>query len=259
MSHRPSAPDHAGGDERVSAATAAIIARVRQLARANELLPGERLGSERALAESLSVARSALRGALEYLEQRGEIRRAMGRSGGVFVSDGRIERNLNTIQGVPDLLRYQGFTSSTEVIRAGLATAGPAERRHLQLGEGESVIRLLRRRDADGVPLSLDAMSLPTRLFPGWLQLDLTSSVYQLMSAHYGVEVARAEESSDVRAASPEEAAILGIGTGDPLLQVWRTTWDADERPVEFAHDLFRADRTRITMRRYGARWKRAD
>jgi GntR family transcriptional regulator len=45
-----------------------------------------------------------LRGALEFLETSGEIRRTMGRLGGIVVNDGKIIRHLNTIQGVPDML-----------------------------------------------------------------------------------------------------------------------------------------------------------
>lgn len=222
-----------------------------------ELRVGDRIGSERAIAEQFGVPRSALREALEELESAAVIRRTMGRTGGVFVADGKIERQLNTIMGVPDMLRQQGFTSSTEVLSEGIGVASPSEQRSLGLADGENVFRMRRRRDADGIPLSLDTMVLPMRLVPGFQDSDHTGSVYRVLSRDYRVEMAQADETIDVVAATSEQAAILGVEVGAPLFEIWRITFDASEAAIEFSHDFFRADRTRISLRRYGARWKR--
>jgi len=235
-----------------------LTARIRRLVVRSELRVGDRLGSERAIAEHLDVPRSALRTALEHLESVGEIRRTMGRTGGVFVSDGKIERQLNTIQGLPDMLRQQGFASSTTVLESGIGVATPSEVRNLALAEGDNVFRMLRRRDADDEPLSLDAMVLPLRPLPGFAQLDHTGSVYRLLSERYGLEMAQSDETIDVRAATAAQARHLEIDEGAPLLEIWRVTVDTAGTPLEFSHDFFRADRTRVTLRRYGARWKRA-
>jgi GntR family transcriptional regulator len=236
---------------------AELVERVRRLIVRMELRVGDRLGSERALAEHFGVPRSALRDALETLESRAEIRRTMGRTGGVFVADGKVERHLNTIEGVPDLLRQQGFRPSTEVLSSGIGIATPSEIRSLALTEGDHVFRVSRRRDADGVPLSLDTMTLPMRLLPGFQLLDHTESIYRLLAREYRIEFAHSDETIDVAAATPEQAAVLGIEVGAPLFEIWRITFDTADTPVEVSHDFFRADRTRVSLRRYGARWKR--
>ncbi|AMM22090.1 hypothetical protein AX769_20500 [Frondihabitans sp. PAMC 28766] len=229
----------------------------RAIARA-ELRVGDRLGSERALAEQFGVPRSALREALEELESANVIRRTMGRTGGVFVADGKIERQLNTIQGVPDMLRQQGFVSSTTVLDEGIGLASPAEQRTLALAEGDNVFRMRRLRLAGGIPLSLDTMALPMRLLPDFQGHDHTESVYRLLAREYRIEMHQADETIDVALATDGQAAILGVDPGAALFEIWRTTFDASETPIEFSHDFFRADRTRISLRRYGARWKRA-
>jgi GntR family transcriptional regulator len=248
-------PDH---DEPPVAEQVDLVARVRRVIARMELRVGDRLGSERALAEHFGVPRSALRDALERMERQGEIRRTMGRTGGVFVADGKIERHLNTIEGVPDLLRQQGFRASTEVLRSGIGVATPSEIRALGLSEGDNVFRTLRRRDADGVPLSLDQMTLPMRLVPGFQQHDHTGSIYRLLQQEYRVELAHSDETIDVAAATEEQAQWLGVEVGAPLFEIWRITFDTADSPIEMSHDFFRADRTRISLRRYGARWKRA-
>ena len=53
--------------------------------------------------------------------------------------------------------------------------------------------------------------------------------------------------------ASDDEARVLGVAPGAPLISITRTTVDSDGAPFEYSHDLFRADRTRITVRTYGA------
>jgi GntR family transcriptional regulator len=236
----------------------ALTERLRRLIEDEELRPGERIGTERALAERLGVARTALRRALSELEGAGSVRRTMGRTGGVFASDGRIERQLNTVAGVPAMLRQQGVRSGTVVLRVELGTSSPAESRALGLDLGAAVVRVVRRRDADGAPWSLDSSVLPAALVPGITGRDLSVSLYDLLDRDYGLAVADADETIDVVPATAGTAEVLEVAEATSLLQVWRVARDGDGRAFEFAHDLFRADRTRVHLRRYGASWKRA-
>lgn len=81
--------DHTGIG-RTRSATSELVYRIRARIREQELLPGEKLGSERALADSLGVSRSDLRNALTVLESDHEIIRKIGRAGGIVISDGRL-------------------------------------------------------------------------------------------------------------------------------------------------------------------------
>jgi GntR family transcriptional regulator len=220
-------------------------------------VPGDRIGSERSLAEHFGVPRSELRRALETFEAQGLVRRTMGSTGGVFRWDGKVERPLNTIESVPAMLRQQGFRASTSLLGAAIGLPTPDERRALRLEEGEAVLRLERRRDADDRPLSLDTMVLPVQRFPGLQSAELTGSVYDLLSSRYGVEPTDARETIDVEPASEAVARVLRLEPGAALFAIRRTTYDQAGRPFEYARDLFSAERTRITLRKVGARWKR--
>lgn len=195
--------------------------------------------------------------ALTELESRGSIRRTMGRSGGIFAADGKIERQINTIAGVPDMLRQQGRLSTTVVIRVDIGLATPSEMRALSIDGDENVVRIVRRRDADGTPWSLDTSVLPARLVPAIGSHRLEESLYSLLAEQYGLEAAEADESVDIAAADESTASHLDIAVGEAVLQVWRTARTSDGTPIEFAHDYFRGDRTRMHLRRYGASWKR--
>lgn len=216
------------------------------------LLPGDRLGSERELAEIYGVSRATLRQVLAALEEAGLVNRLPGRTGGTFISHAKIDHDLTNVVGVPAYLARQGYAAGTRVIATRMGVADIASRRALQLQPNGVVVDVQRLRLADGTPFSLDQARFPADRFPGLLELPLGGSLYELLEHEYGVVAADAEETVEVVHATDDEAALLSIGSGDPLLSVTRTTYDSDGAPIEYSHDLFRADRTRITMRSPG-------
>jgi GntR family transcriptional regulator len=214
--------------------------------------PGARLGSERELAAALGVSRSTLRHVLAGLAQAGIVRRVAGRSGGTFVGHAKVERDLSRITGLPNYLSSQGIEAGSRVLSTALTTPDDATRVALRLGENDFVVELLRLRLADGAPLSIDRTRLPAARFPDLLEQPLGGSLYELLATRYGVEVGESEERLEVVAATPKEAAILGVAKDSPLISVTRTALDEAGTPVEYSHDLFLADRTRILVRSSG-------
>jgi GntR family transcriptional regulator len=219
---------------------------------AGQLRPGQRLGAERALAAELGVSRATLRQALAVLAENGMVRRVPGRGGGTFISKGKIERDLSRVVGVPALLRSQGVVAGTRVMSARLSAADEAAAQALRLHAGDLVIDLVRIRLADGSPISVEHAMLPADRFPGLLELPLGGSVYELLEERYATRPKEALERIEVVAASPDEAMVLDVAAGAPLLSITRTTTDTEDEPIEFSHDLFRADRTRIVVRTPG-------
>lgn len=223
-----------------------------------QLRPGERLGAERELAQTLGVSRSTVRAALAALEEAGVVRRVPGRGGGTFVRQQMIERDLSQVVGVPALLREQGMTAGSQIVSTGLGPADQETAEALHLFPESYVIDLVRIRLADGTPISLEHVRLPAQLFPGLLDLPLGGSLYELLEEHYGTVPGEAVEHIEVVSAGEDEASILGVERGAALLSITRTTRDADGGHFEFSHDLFRADRTAITVRTPAATRSRA-
>lgn len=114
--------------------------------------------------------------------------------------------------------------------------------------------RCRERRDQ---PWSLDTSVLPARRFPGLLSEDLTGSLYTALIRGHGLTVDRAEETVEATTATGEQARALGIAEGSGLLEIHRITYDEKDSPAEYAHDFFRADRTRMHMQKVGTNWKR--
>ncbi len=234
-------------------AVEAVRREVLRLITSGELRPGQRLGSERELSTRMGVSRTTLRQALGLLEQAGAVRRVPGRGGGTFVSGGKVERDLSSVVGVPALLREQGFTAGSRVVRATIAGADEATAAALGMQPGDLVTEIVRIRFADGVPLSLEQARFPALRFPGLLEQPLGGSVYELLAERYGVRPADALERIEAVAAGEEEAAVLGVEPGVPVLAITRTTSDEQGRAFEFSQDVFRGDRTRVLVHVSGA------
>ncbi|XVQ06847.1 GntR family transcriptional regulator [Spirillospora sp. CA-255316] len=216
---------------------------------AGTLPPGARLGSERQLAEHYGVSRATLRQVLSALEEAGLIRRVPGRAGGTFISHPKVDHDLTSVVGVPAYLVRQGYLAGTRVILTRMSVADAATAHALRLDGDALVFDIQRLRLADGRPFSLDHARLPADRFPGLLEMPLGGSIYELLEQEYGTTPHDAEEQIEVVHATDEEAALLAIEPNAPLLSITRTTYDAEGVPIEFSHDLFRADRTRVTMR----------
>jgi GntR family transcriptional regulator len=211
--------------------------------------PGERLAAERDLATQLGVSRSTVRQALAALESVGEVRRVPGRGGGTFVRGRKVERDLSKVVGVPALLRAQGMTSGSRIVSTGMVVADQETAEALDIDPEAYVVDVVRIRLADGAPISLEHVRLPAERFPRLLDLPLGGSLYDLLEEHYDTLPGEAEERIEVSSASADEASILATEVGAPLLSIRRTTRDSDDAVFEYSHDLFRADRTTITVR----------
>jgi GntR family transcriptional regulator len=227
----------------------AVRDRLRDEIVTGQLTPGERLGAERDVAQRLGVSRTTVRAALDELQRSGEIRRARGRAGGIFVAERKVERDLTSLAGLPSYLRRQGFSSDARVLSTATLEADGELAAALALEVGELVLEVVRVRLADGEPISLERATFPAVRFPDLLDQSLSGSLYELLKDRYELEPGEAEERIEVVTAGAVEARLLGVAHGAPLVSIARTAWSVSGIAFERSRDLFRADRVRIVVR----------
>jgi GntR family transcriptional regulator len=151
------------------------------------------------------------------------------------------------------LLRDQGFAAGTRVVSVGVRPAGNQAAEALHISPGSFIVDLVRIRFADQAPISLEQAMLPADRVPDLPAKDLSGSLYELLDREYGIRPGEATERIEVTAAGPQEAAILEIAAGQPVLAITRTTTDPQGAVFEYSRDLFRADRTRMLVRTAGS------
>lgn len=189
-----------------------------------------------------------LRQALAALEEKLLIQRRRGRSGGTFVREPRIEHDLTGLPGFTEQLRRAAIRPGGVVVSAELVDPPDEVGQTLGLEPGERTFRVRKIRLANGEPVALEDTWVPAAIFPGLLDHDLTGSLYALMSNHYGQTPASALEEVEPATADDTVAELLEVEEGTLLLRIIRITETPEGARIEFARDLFRADRTRLTM-----------
>jgi GntR family transcriptional regulator len=213
-----------------------------------DLGPGQRIPSERAVADEFGISRMTARQAVELLVRRGVVYRRPG--SGTFVAPARIEHSLQRLAGFSAQMREQGIEPSGRVLVSKLIQrVEPDARAALQLADGEAAWMMRRVRFGNGEPLVIETFHVPEPICPDLGRHDLThGSLYDLMRDVYGVEPVSAHETIEPTACEPDEAAHLDTRPGAPAILVTRTTLDRRGRPVEYAHDVYRGDRSRFVI-----------
>jgi len=206
--------------------------------RSETVPPGSRLENEISLGNRLGLSRPTIRRALQELVDKGLLVRRRGI--GTQVVHGRVTRNVELTSLYEDLGQL-GQTPTTRVISNEIGIADETAARELGVKLGYPVLELTRLRSADGVPLAILENTLPED-FIDISREDLeTRGLYQLLKAR-GVAIRVANQRIGARAATANEADLLEIRRGSPLLTMSRTAFDNSGRAVEFGRHVYRPD-----------------
>jgi GntR family transcriptional regulator len=209
---------------------------------------GQRVPSERSIAERHGLSRMTARQAVELLVRRGVVYRRPG--SGTYVAAARVEHTLQRFAGFSEQMRSQGIEPSGRVLSVQLSEDDdPDVEQALGLASGEQFWTLRRVRFGDGEPLVVERSHVPAAICPDLGDHDLAhGSLYDLMRESYGVDPVRAHETIEPTACEPEDARLLSTRAGAPAILVTRIAFDSKERPVEHALDLYRGDRARFVI-----------
>ena len=200
--------------------------------------PGDLVPAEPKLGQELGVSPGTVRKALAALAAEGLVVRQQGR--GTFVAAQTPDSALFHFFRLVDLEERRVTPTSRELERSqGPATA--EERRRLALRAGARVVRLRRLRHADGGGAIIERIVVPARLFPDLHAFagELPNTLYDLYQRRYGKTVRRATELLRAIGLDDEdEAALLGLAPGAPVLEIDRIAWTFDDLPIEWRRSL---------------------
>ncbi len=212
-----------------------------------ELPPGSAVPTERELCERFGVSRGTVRQALDRLAAEQRIHRHQGK--GTFVAKAKIDQVLE-LTSYTEFARARGMEPASRLIGVTRAPADSDVAAMIGLQEGDEVLQIERVRLADDEPLGVELLFLDAKRFDGIVAvLGESQSLYQLLRAGYGVELAWAEETIEAVVAPEREASLLGLHAGAPVLLRCRQSFDSGGLPVEFVRSVYRADRFRFRTR----------
>lgn len=204
--------------------------------RSGEWRPGEAIPNERALCERFGVSMGTLRKAVDQLTASGVLLRHQGR--GTFVARHSQDRYLFSFF---HLVGQDGHKEYPQVraLAFGATSADPYAARMLAVKPRSRLMWLSNLLSLRGQVVSLDEIHLPAVLFPGLTEQRLRerqTTLYQMYQDEFNITVVRTEERVRAQVAAEQQARILGVATGAPLLQIIRVAYAFQDKPVELRY-----------------------
>jgi GntR family transcriptional regulator len=207
-----------------------LLLRMQNDIQAGILRPGDLLGTERDIGERYDVSRATVRKALDELSRSGQVVRITGR--GTFVAEPALNAHSPHLLSLTEELVQRGIVPGARVLAFGPIDAPSDVAVALGCRGGDQVLHVRRLRTADDLPvIVVDHYLHPTvRL----AEEDLEQSLYETLEGRVGVRLQEALHTVRAGSASAEEAVLLDIQEGEPVLRFERTTLSAHGKPVVF-------------------------
>jgi DNA-binding GntR family transcriptional regulator len=207
------------------------------------LEPDAALPSEAQLCEEFGVSRMTARAAVQRLVQDGLVYRVPGR--GTFVAASRANRTAGRILSFSDEMRRKGRTPSSRVLERRERAASADEAHRLGV---RRVVVLRRVRLADGSPLALERAIFPANRVSEALETDLErQSLFEVL-ANTGLVPTSGSAALAAEAATAEDARLLRVRKGAPLLVERRLIRDQDGAPLEWTESRYVGSRYGIDV-----------
>jgi len=209
------------------------------------LRPGSKLPAERELSEQAGISRMTGRQALAYLVRAGilEVRPGVG----TFVAAPKHTYDALHLLGFTAEIMRQGGTISSQVLEQAVVTPSVRVAEGLNLQPDERVIKVVRLRFADELPLLQETIFVPTALCPQLAEEDLqTQSLYLLLEKRYGLRLERAQQTLEATVANEYEASLFDLAPGSPMILLEGITYTQRDQPVEYFKAIYRGDRVRF-------------
>lgn len=209
--------------------------------RIRSLQPGDRLPSDADLVAEFGVSRMTARNAMQRLAEEGLVARHPGR--GSFVASVATHRRADRLMTFSREMARRGRVPSSRLLARVMRPSTRAEAAALGLAPGEPVVEVRRLRLADGEPIALECAILVAACAPVVLAADLESGSLHAAISAAGPTLRSGTGTVGAGAATAEDARLLDIRRGDPLLIERRVIVDDQGRRVESTESRYAADR----------------
>jgi len=211
---------------------------------------GTLLPTEEELCKRFGVSRQTVRQAISGLSEQGLVIRHPGQ--GTFVKRSKISRDTKwALEDFNREMQYHGLKPETVVLSLRVEKSMDFVSRQLDIKPDELVVLIKRLRFVDGWPMVVQQSYLPHALFS---DLDskknelVTRSLHSIIETDYNYSLQTAERTIEAIPAPTQEAELLKVAQGSPVLystSLWKASNGAC---VEYVLEWYRGDKSQFTI-----------
>lgn len=214
-----------------------IAAYLRTAIQRGDFPAGQPLPSEAQLCEQFQSSRGPVRQAMASLRSEGLISSGRGRR--TIVLDTVPTQSFDGVISYSEWCRQSGFEPGQVTQSVTRHPAGPVLAAGLDIDPTDQVVTVFRLRLLDGRPAMVERLNYPLDVGRHVLLFDTDSgSIYQHL-LDSGVDVNNATRTIDAVGADPEDARLLEVPEGTPLLRVRRRAFTSEGSPIEYSDDRY--------------------
>ncbi len=204
--------------------------------------PGELIPGEQELQTTFGLSRTTVRQALRELELDGKVIRYRGR--GTFVNTPKIAHSPEPSHSLTRSLLRRGMTPGWRVLSHGPVAAPEDLAPQLDCDVGDSVYCIRRVRLANDEPIGIHTAHVAPA-FASLVDRDRLEEGGSMDYLNIGdlLDGSRAERVLEAVAAADDDAEILDVEPGAPVLRILRVLVAADGQPIEHLRAVYRGDR----------------
>lgn len=212
-----------------------------------EWAPGTMIASENELSRKFGISRMTVRNVLTKLSQEGLLSRIPGK--GTFVAESKIVAKSLSYAGIREQLEQMGYEVSTELLSFSKKKASKELMAIFPFMTTPTVFVIKRLRRLKDEPFSIHTSYIPVELCPDLNKFDLLKEqLCSILSTNYNLNQTRTIETLESVAACENEAKLLKISVGQPLLQLHDIIIGENGEPFEFANVIFRGEKIKIKL-----------
>ncbi|MCM3789729.1 GntR family transcriptional regulator [Domibacillus indicus] len=202
---------------------------------------GDKIPSERELADIYQVSRMTARHAVMMLEREGFVERRVG--AGTFITNERIRWNTVTVNSFTKGMQDKGRAPSTRTLIMEEREADAQTAEQLKVSEGERLFYLKRLRKVDNIPLAIEVSQIPYRYCPQIEHyMEDNVSLYHVLHQYFDIQLIRQKQYMKISLASQSESTLLGVPDLSPCISIEGQAFAESGQPIEVSQTLARGD-----------------
>lgn len=211
-----------------------------QRIQSGEWKPNTLIPTEKELTKEFNVSRTTIRQAVSILVQIGLLEKRQGY--GTIVKEPKLIGSLERLKGFAEVVVEKGRNPRSKLIRAEFKDNLFHEREMLNLSDDVKVLLIERVRFADDTPIALERTCWPEHVGKILMKYDLNEARYYDILEQHNVFLKKANDRITAINATVDEADLLGIRSGEALLEMTRLSFGLDDEPIEYTRTKYRSD-----------------